>query len=142
MQVFIVGSPFDTAEALDRRRLSKQIVECGQILGALRGAKAWRNHPCVKQYAGHERWLEHYRDCLSFYARGWHKLAEIESLYAVDCYPVEWHCPEYFEQMKRRLYTKDSEHYSQWAHLGTSEENWYWSPDRNTFLKYRNGKQV
>jgi hypothetical protein len=38
MQVFIVGSPLETAKALDNRRLNKQIIECQQILDALNGA--------------------------------------------------------------------------------------------------------
>lgn len=28
--------------------------------------------------------------------------------------------------MKKRLYTKDNEHYKQWKILGESYENWYW----------------
>lgn len=54
MQVFIVGSPLETAMALDSARLRKQIIETQQILDALNGAKAWSNHPCVLQYKGYE----------------------------------------------------------------------------------------
>jgi hypothetical protein len=53
-----------------------------------------------------------------------------------------FHTQEYFDQMKRRLYTKDPVHYEQWAHLGTSEDNWYWSQRENKFIKYRNGKRI
>lgn len=42
--------------------------------------------------------------------------------------------------MKRRLYTKDQEHYKQWAHLGTSEENWYFVDGE--WRKYVNGERV
>lgn len=46
MQIFITGSPLETAEALDARRLNKQIIECRQILAAIDGtSKAWSNHP-------------------------------------------------------------------------------------------------
>lgn len=62
MQVFIVGTPLETAMALDSRRLNKQIIECQQILDALNGKKAWSNHPCVLQYRGYEYWLTIYRD--------------------------------------------------------------------------------
>lgn len=41
MQVFIIGSPLETAMALDGARLRKQIIETQQILNALNGAKAW-----------------------------------------------------------------------------------------------------
>lgn len=131
-----------TAMALDALRLNKQIVECDQILAALGGVKAWSNHPCVLQYRGYEKWLCHYRDCLSFYKRGHYNLAKIESHYATVCHPVEWHTDEYYEQMKRRLYTKDPKYYAVWSYLGTSDENWYWSNELNKFIKYNNGKRT
>ena len=34
MQVFIIGTPLETARVLDNKRLNKQIIECGQILDA------------------------------------------------------------------------------------------------------------
>lgn len=37
-----------------------------------------------------------------------------------------FHTEEYFKNMKKRLYTKDNEHYKQWKILGESYENWYW----------------
>ena len=64
MQVFIVGTPFETAKALDNQRLRKQIIECDQILDALNGKAAWSNHPCVLQYKDHQWWLKGYRNCL------------------------------------------------------------------------------
>ena len=64
MQVFIVGSPLETARALDPKRLNRQIQETKVILAALNGAKAWSNHPCVLQYRGHEGWLKIYSGCL------------------------------------------------------------------------------
>jgi hypothetical protein len=42
--------------------------------------------------------------------------------------------------MKRRLYTKNPEHYAQWAHLGKSEENWYFVD--GVWRKYVNGKRI
>lgn len=140
MQVFIIGTPLETAIALDRGRLNKQIIECKQILDALNGAKAWSNHPCVLQYRGHEMWLEHYRDCLMFYARGEYKLAQIESYYAEDLHRPYWHNDAYYLQMKRRLYTKDPEHYKQWADLGKSDENYYYVDGQ--WRIYKNGKRV
>ena len=57
MQVFIIGSPLETAMALDRRRLNKQIIECRQILNAIFGkTNAWVNHPCTLQYHKHKHW--------------------------------------------------------------------------------------
>lgn len=50
MQVFIIGTPLETAIALDPLRLNKQLLETQQILDALNGKKAWSKHPAVLQY--------------------------------------------------------------------------------------------
>lgn len=140
MQVFIIGTPLETAMALSKRHLNNQINEASIILDALNGAKAWSNHPCVLQYRGYENWLRHYQDCLSFYKRGYYNLAKIESHYATDCHPAEWHTDEYYDQMKRRLYTKDPKYYAVWSYLGTSDENWYFVDGE--WRKYINGKRI
>lgn len=149
MQVFIIGTPLATAMALDRKRLNKQITECHQILEALNGATARSNHPCVLQYRGYEKWL-------------WYYLSVMEYYYLIDCWDsfskeclrpfmINWnilatqltppfHTQEYFDQMKRRLYTKDPKHYKQWEHLGTSDENWYFVDEE--WRKYINGKRI
>lgn len=142
MQVFIVGSPLDTAMDLDRRRLRKQIVECGQIYDALMGKSKWSNHPAVLQYKGHAYWLKLYTYCLAwYYEKGGFIRALLYSDEASNFTPP-FHTQEYFDQMKRRLYTKNPEHYKQWASLGRSDENWYWSPTENKFIKYVNGKRI
>jgi hypothetical protein len=141
MQVFIIGTPIATARALDRKRLNKQIIECQQILDALNGATAWSNHPCVLQYKGHEFWLRCYKRVLKEVQKGGG--ASIRSRYfnyrATDTTP-DWHTQEYYNQMKRRLYSKDPEYYKQWAHLGTSDENWYFVDEE--WRKYINGKRI
>ena len=141
MQVFIVGNPLYTAMALDRRRLNKQIVECRQILDALNGAKAWSKHPCTLQYLDSILWLRNYMKCLDSYQKGDMISAE---LFSSACNRIRppFHTAEYFKQMKRRLYTKDPVYYKEWAYLGTSEDNWYWSQKENKFIKYRNGKRI
>ena len=141
MQLFIVGSPLETAMVLDPKRLRKQIVECGQILNALNGVKAWSNHPCVLQYRGYEKWVQYYTSCLECYKRGLIRASDAWSSLAMSMRP-DWHTQEYYDQMKRRLYTKDPEHYKQWADLGFSDENWYWSQAENKFIKYINGKRI
>lgn len=143
MQVFIIGTPLETAMAMagDTRRYNKQIIETQQILDALNGKKAWSRHPAVLQYRGHEEWLEHYLSCLTLYKHNASIRAGVCSDLARMCTP-EWHCVEYYTNMKKRLYTKNPEHYKQWAHLGTSLENWYWSHEENKFIKYVNGKRI
>ena len=140
MQVFIVGTPFETAMVLSQKHLNNQINEAKIILDALSGAKAWSNHPCVLQYRGHEVWLRHYHDCLMFYMRGEYKLARIESYYADDLHRPPFHCDEFFAQHKRRLYTKNPNHYKQWSPLGNSDCNWYFVD--NEWRKYINGKRI
>lgn len=137
MQVFIVGTPFVTAMYLDNKRLNKQIIECNQILDALYGRKTgWKNHPCTIQYKGHEKWLEHYVSCLTLYKHGAVVHAQICSQLA-DLSKPDFHTQEYFNNMMRRLYTKDHNHYRQWSELGESYENWYWVDNKWKIYKQK-----
>ena len=143
MQVFIIGTPLETAMAMagDTRRYNKQILETQQILDALNGKKAWSRHPAVLQYRGHEKWLRGYARVLESFVLGYTQLAEFLDFKAKQDTP-KWHCAEYYTNMKKRLYTKNSEHYKQWESLGRSFENWYWSQEENKFIKYVNGKRI
>ena len=143
MQVFIIGTPLETAKAMyaDTRRYNKQIVECKQILDALNGKTAWRNHPCTLQYRGHERWLINYMYCLIAYRNGDILMALNSNHHCLELVP-NFHTQEYFTQMKRRLYTKSKELYKQWSNFGESDCNWYWSANENKFIKYINGKRI
>lgn len=143
MQVFIIGTPLETAITLDAKRLNKQIIECEQILDALNGKKAWSNHPAVLQYKGHETWLRRYKRVLEEVKSGCKGgvKCKYHDFRARETTPP-FHTQEYFDQMKRRLYTKNSEHYKQWEYLGTSDCNWYWSQKENKFIKYVNGKRI
>ena len=143
MQVFIVGSPLETAMALDTKRLNRQIQETKVILAALNGAKAWSNHPCVLQYRGYEFWLRCYKRVLENVQYGVKDsiVCKYNDYRAREATP-DWHTQEYYDQMKRRLYTKNPEHYKQWADLGESQEDWYWSQEQGEWRKYVNGKRV
>ena len=139
MQIFIIGTPFETAQALDKRRLNKQIIECRQIMKAIKGeSKVWANHPCVKMYRKHLDWLEFYMFTLSMYRNGNAWAYYVSDM--ADGFRPTFHTQEYFDQMKRRLYTKDNNHYKQWAHLGESDVNWYYVDGE--WLYYRNGKRI
>jgi hypothetical protein len=142
MQVFIVGSVEETAQALDKRRLNKQIIECNQILDALYGVgKGWFNHPIVKMYKGYEKWLCCYKWYLQEYQQ---KESDLLMLIHYNKFCEDNKPPfltdDYFTQMKKRLYTKDNQHYAQWAELGESEINWYFVD--NEWRYYKNGKQI
>lgn len=64
MQVFLPEESFaKCAEALDQKRLVKQLLEGRQIMTILAGESpsgAWKNHPAVKMFAGHEITLYNY----------------------------------------------------------------------------------
>lgn len=142
MQVFIIGTPFETAEALDVRRINKQMIENQQIMDAILGnGKGWFNHPVVKSYKNHFQYLYHYHLCLFWYKRGNKPMAQKMSEQAMAFKP-NFHTEDYFNQMKRRLYSKNKEYYKQWASLGESVCNWYWSDDENKFIKYVDGKRI
>lgn len=99
MNVFIIGSPLDTAKILDKKRLNKQIVECDQMLKALQGeTKAWRNHPCTLQYEKYQSWLYHYMLCLDYYRKGNIALAESMNCVCESLKP-KFHVEAYFKQV-------------------------------------------
>lgn len=141
MQVFIIGTPLETAMVLDKKRKHKQWIEIQQILDALNGKIAWNNHPCTLQYKGHEKWLMYYRTVIEYLNMDMMEQAKAISDLA-DSIKPPFHTQEYFDQMKRRLYTKNPEHYKQWEYLGMNNCNWYWSQKENKFIKYVNGKRI
>ena len=129
--------------ALDPKRIRSQIREARIILAALHGeGKGWIHHPVVLMYSepNSVRWLQMYADILEGYLAGYTGL-EMANREAKAITP-KFHTPEFIKQMKRRLYTKNPEHYKQWAELGTSEDNYYWSPTKRAWLMYRNGKHL
>lgn len=143
MQVFIVGSPLETAMTLDPKRIRSQIREAHIILAAIHGEiKGWIHHPIVLMYSepNSVRWLSMYADILEGYLAGYTGLIEADRE-AREITPP-FHTSEFIEQMKRRLYTKNPEHYKQWAEYGTSDENFYWSPTQQKWLVYRDGKLI
>ena len=141
MQVFVVGSPLETAKALDKARLRKQVIECHQILAAIHGeGKGWLHHPVVLMYSepNSVRWLQMYADILEGYLDDSTGL-ERANREAKAIAPA-FHTAEYLDQMKRRLYTKNPVYYKQWASLGESDENWYFV--KGEWIKYVNGKRI
>lgn len=143
MQVFVVGSPLETAMALDPKRLRSQIREVYIILAAIHGeSKAWCHHPVVLMYSepNSVRWLQMYVDILEGYLNG--AMGLIQADREARLITPEFHTTKFINQMKRRLYTKNPEHYKQWADLGESLRNIYWSPSEKRFIEYENGKRI
>lgn len=141
MQVFTPYlRPFACAECLDPRRLNKQIIECNQILAAIRGeSQAWKNHPVVKQYTNSIGYLGNYKACLEAFKCGNIELAQRFSDMALLQKPI-FLTEEFCNQHKRRLYTKDNNFYACFYKYGESQENWYYVDGK--LLKYINGKIV
>lgn len=127
MQIFIIGSIFETCQALDKRRLWKQILEARQIIDVLLGkSQAWKNHPIVKMYKDDLEWLLLYLAVFEEYWKGDLEAAEIISNGAEEIKPTFLYDDSYLENMKKRLYTKNKVHYSQWELLGESNINYYY----------------
>lgn len=94
-----------SACCLDSRRLGKQRVECKQILLALGvpvgdhpgdEGSAWRNHPAVRMWRGHEHYLCAYSiyACCEWKRRGFHdsllpQFREAQSVIGSTPYP-DW----------------------------------------------------
>lgn len=143
MQVFVVGSPLETAMALSREHLRNQINEAYVILAAIHGeCEDWIHHPVVLMYSepNSVRWLQMYADILEGYLDGSTWLPEADKK-AREITPA-FHTLEFIENMKKRIYTKNPEHYKQWAELGESDEDWYWSPTQQRWIVYREGKLI
>lgn len=140
MQIFIIGSAYDTAKSLDGKRLNKQIIENKQIIAAINGTgKGWFNHPIVKMYKDELVWLELYNKCLIEYKDNNFKGA-IKYSNLANFYKPYFHIEEYFTIMKRRLFTKDPIFYSQWGYLGKLDINAYYFDGYWKF--YKDGKQI
>jgi hypothetical protein len=77
--------------------------------------------------------------CLTGYIQG-DILFALNSNHNCQEITPNFHTQEYFDQMKRRLYTKNKEHYKQWAYLGESDVNWYFVDGE--WRKYINGKRI
>ena len=140
MQAFVIGSALATAQVLDAKRRNKQCLESRQIMAAIRGeSQAWRNHPCTLMYRDHQRWLLAYTMTLSCYQDGDMKRAQRWNRIATATTPP-FHTAEYLDNMKRRLYAKNPQHYFQFAHLGTSDINMYYVDGEWRY--YCNGKRL
>lgn len=143
MQVFVpYPSVIATVIAMynDKKRYNKEIIECTQILRAIKGeTTAWASHPCTKMYSKYSTWLELYLSCFLTYKDKRIEDAQKLSLKADKIRPP-FLTREFCDQHKRRLYTKNTEIYSQFSKYGKSEENWY--VVNGQLLRYINGKKL
>ena len=125
MQTFLPEADFqDTAKHLDRKRLIKQSVENLQILKSLSGmyeSGAWKKHPAVKMWRGHEDWLFLYNEAIirDIILRGYKNTthALFDEIYEENFLGLESDKPWWLGDHKvhythkGRLYEKDPEFY-------------------------------
>jgi hypothetical protein len=141
MQTFLpYTNLIESAKALDNKRLNKQILEGYQILKVLSNATpsgAWRNHPAVLMWEGHEFALRTYIRSMAFEAkfRGIKTENNMRNLEELEIqYGNSWGSgmPRWFtsDKMlrittthKARLYIKDPIYYAEFAKYVDSEYN-------------------
>jgi len=139
MQTFLPENNIQlSAIMLDNKRLNKQILEAYQILKVLStNGKAWRNHPAVLMWEGHEYSLRTYAHTMIAEAkkRGIkveNNLANINALESQYSHLWGEDMPDWFggEKIKRvitthkaNLYRKDPIYYAEFAKAVNSEYN-------------------
>ena len=138
MQTFLPYKDYTaSAQALDNRRLMKQLVECQQLLNAITNpdAKGWRNHPAAIMWRGHESALADYaRACYAEWTRRGYGPAHKSMVWINTNFPPQassadptWLGREDFHASHRaNLLRKDQAFYSQhgWTEDPTMEYIW------------------
>jgi hypothetical protein len=135
MQTFVpYANAARSAQVLDYRRLGKQRVECKQIYNALVHGGGWANHPAVRMWVGHERYLVWYWIvmCQEWLSRGYNdnlllqaKKAYIKATKGTDS-PPNWWGGKIHVTHKRALLAKNYKHYSQYWPRLTPVIDYYW----------------
>ena len=123
MQIFIIGTIFDTAMSLDKRRFHRQISEAKIIRDAIDGKNKWKG-PLVETYRYNTVWLDLYIAIFEAVKNG-NILAAINISCRALQYTPDFHIDIYLVNMKSRLYTKDESYYSSWKDYGKSYVNMY-----------------
>lgn len=153
MNIFVPFiSLLENAKSLwkDKRRFNKQIIECNQIIKAIEGNKAWRNHPITKMYELNKDWIELYRDCLINYKlfinstncndkQNYSHLLILINRKAKSITPSFLN-EKYCIQHRKRLFTKNPTAFEEFKCYGVSNENWYII--NGNLIKYINGKRI
>jgi len=152
MQIFLPEKSFtESAKVLDQKRLVKQLLEGRQILTVLAGESpsgAWRNHPAVKMFAGHEFTLMNYlaeiRKEMSNRGYKWQNNWDvIQDTYKRNFKGVTSKDPEWMQNgitlfkvnttHRGRLWQKDPIHYEQYYDDGQIFMQYVCCPDKCTY---------
>ena len=120
--------------ACDKKRYNKQIVECNQIIRAIKGeTEAWKNHPICHQYKNYIKWLEWYKYIFEEYRNNNYTFSEEQKnnlLSQQPPLPPFLSNEEYLNSHKRRLYQKSPELYTHFEQYNNEKDksNWYCVP--------------
>ena len=138
MTIFLTGTIAETAKDLDYKRLNRQIQECGWLIGMINNPSKWKNHPCNFMYKDYIDWIILYQKALISYKNNDIEECNRLSDIATHIQPP-FICDDLIINFKKRLYTKNSIHYSKWKNLGKTEANYYFIDGH--WWKYENGKK-
>ena len=151
MQTFLPSSDYEySAQALDNKRLNKQVLEGYQIMKILSGASesgAWRNHPAVLMWKSAERSLMDYIDHMVYEAewRGIKTEKNVSNLRTLKSnFSHNWKDNEPVrmkpEQLKRVITTHQSNLYRKdpiiYAHYATAKDSEFNKPCCDKCLYY------
>lgn len=109
MQILILGNPYETARALDYKRLKGQISACDRIIKNAMAGRYNHGFACKNIW-----WLQLFCNTLDYYLRGMHKEAEEMSCLADKYRPSEL-TEEIIQKNRRYLAKRDPINYAQWA---------------------------
>ena len=110
MQIIILGNPFETASALDSKRLNEQISLCDRLIKRLKAGKADKS---LIAFQGNLWWLQLYCNTLDFYNKGMVKEAA-EMSYFAERYKPSFLTDAVIAKNRQYLAKRDPLHYSQW----------------------------
>jgi hypothetical protein len=139
MQTFLPSKDFDTcANMLDSKRLNKQILEGYQILKVMSNPDpraAWRNHPAVVMWRGHEMILHSYVQSMIKEAdkrgiktdKNKFNIAQLDKRFWGRSYPKWYQNTETMTKVvathRANLYRKDPEFYFAFEVYDTSSDS-------------------
>ena len=151
MQVFLpYNNMYEIASCLikDKRRYNKQIVECGQIIKAIKGeSEAWKNHPIVHQYKPYLDFLIYYKNYLESYKLCINTPHYIRNAILFEKYLVDQsfkYTPflfnqEYLDSHKRRLFQKNFEAFPEFEEYNSNDTSNLYCVPLNFILPKRKG---
>lgn len=129
MQIFILGSIYETAKYLDNKRFHRQLSEAEMIYKGILGENGWGRNILATMYRPYINYLKLYIKTFREFKNGCYFDAYISSIEA-EKYKPEFICDKYINNMKSRLYTKDPLYYNMFSGFGKSYINLYYINDK------------